>query len=515
MARPQTIHLGYEEGTGRPVAIPLQHLAVTGQTRLSGKTTTLEALVTRAGLPAITFITKRHEGGFQSARQVAPYFREKADWSFVASVLEATLREKMRFERPWIMRVCKGATTLHDVQCNVREAMRTAKGLAADVYLTLDHYLDIVVPQVARLPIGRWTPIEPGVNVMDLTEYPTEVQGLVIRSVLEYVYINCTDTLVVIPEAWEFIPQNRGSPVLYAAEQLIRKGGAGGNFVWLDSQDIAGVHKNILRQVGVWLLGVQREINEIKRTLSHIPTGVRKPTPDMVRSLGIGHFVAAFDRRVTIAYVQPAWMAEATAIAISKGETPLETLEGQTVNEQEAAELRAENSELKRRNFGLEARIEELEGRLADLGKPAPARREEPTPVMTDLPAALPTDDIDALYQQIKQRILEDKVTLSLLSTRREIEVRVERRTLQVDGATAKGRIARLISEGFFDAGATNSGTRTELKRTGADANNATIARVLNDLKADGFLTEEGDRFRAVVGMKVHVIQNGAQRDAA
>ncbi|WP_141688518.1 type IV pilus assembly protein FimV [Bradyrhizobium paxllaeri] len=509
MMRPQTIHLGYEDGTGLPVAIPLQHLAVTGQTRLSGKTTTLEALVTRAGLPAITFITKRHEGGFANARQVPPYFREKADWTFVASVLEATLREKMRFERPWIMRVCKGAMSLRDVQYNVREAMRSAKGLAADVYLTLDHYLDIVVPQVAGLPIGRWAPIEPGVNVMDLTEYPTEVQGLVIRSVLEYVYINCTNTLVVIPEAWEFIPQNRGSPVLYAAEQLIRKGGAGGNFVWLDSQDIAGVHKNILRQVGVWLLGVQREINEIKRTLSHIPAGVRKPTPDMVRSLGIGHFVAAFDRRVTITYVQPAWMPEATAIAISKGETPLESMEGQTVNEQEAAELRAENAQLKGEVSRLQLLIEEM------TRAPAPVASDSPP-----LPRTVPeqSDKLiaidDDLYEALKQRLLEDQVVLALLSQRREIEVRVERRVLQVDGATTKGRIARLISEGFFDAGATNSGTRTELKRTGADANNATIARVLNDLKADGFLTEEGDRFRAVVGMKVHVVDAGARHAA-
>ena len=71
------------------------------------------------------------------------------------------------------------------------------------------------------------------------------------------------------------IPQNRRSPVLLAAEELIRKGAAAGNFVWLDSQDIAGVHKNVLRSVGVWILGVQREANEVKRTLNHIP----RPAP--------------------------------------------------------------------------------------------------------------------------------------------------------------------------------------------------------------------------------------------
>lgn len=48
--RETTIPLGYEVETGKPVAIPLRHVAVTGQTQLSGKTTTLEALVARSGL---------------------------------------------------------------------------------------------------------------------------------------------------------------------------------------------------------------------------------------------------------------------------------------------------------------------------------------------------------------------------------------------------------------------------------------------------------------------------------
>jgi hypothetical protein len=92
------------------------------------------------------------------------------------------------------------------------------------------------------------------------------------------------------------IPQNRGSPVLLACEQLIRKGGAAKNFVWLDSQDIAGVHKNILRSVGVWILGVQREANEIKRALAHIPGNVRKPSADDIMGLERGQFFACYGR---------------------------------------------------------------------------------------------------------------------------------------------------------------------------------------------------------------------------
>lgn len=48
----QAVHLDFEVGSGEPVAIPVRHMAVTGQTQESGKTTALEALITRSGLNA-------------------------------------------------------------------------------------------------------------------------------------------------------------------------------------------------------------------------------------------------------------------------------------------------------------------------------------------------------------------------------------------------------------------------------------------------------------------------------
>ncbi len=41
------VHLGFEVGSGAPVEIPLAHTFVSGQTQLSGKTTTLRAIVAR------------------------------------------------------------------------------------------------------------------------------------------------------------------------------------------------------------------------------------------------------------------------------------------------------------------------------------------------------------------------------------------------------------------------------------------------------------------------------------
>ena len=59
--------LGYEVGTGEPVTVPVKHMAVTGATQEAGKTTTLEALISRGaadGLRALAFVTKRGEAPF-------------------------------------------------------------------------------------------------------------------------------------------------------------------------------------------------------------------------------------------------------------------------------------------------------------------------------------------------------------------------------------------------------------------------------------------------------------------
>lgn len=122
-----SIHLGFEVGTGAPVAIPLKHMAVTGMTQEAGKTTTLEALISRSQLRAIAFVTKRGEGGFGSGNRLAPFFEERADWEFIESILESTMRQRMKFERAWIVRACKGARTLADVQRNVLHLMEKSK----------------------------------------------------------------------------------------------------------------------------------------------------------------------------------------------------------------------------------------------------------------------------------------------------------------------------------------------------------------------------------------------------
>jgi len=515
-----SVRFGYEVGTGKPVEIPIHHMVITGQTQMAGKTTALEALVARSGVQAVAFITKRGEGSFGDARIIRPYFEEHTDWKFVAAVLEASRGEKLKFERPWIVRACKGARTLADVQKNVRKAMETAKGLAGDVYLMLNAYLEDVVPQIGRIKWADTVDLAPGVSAMDLTGVGTSMQHLIIRSTLDWVLEHGVDTVVVIPEAWNFIPQRYGTPVRLAAERYIRQGAGLGNYLWLDSQDIAGVDKAILKQVPVWILGVQRESNEVKRTLAQIPTGIKEPKPEAIATLKLGEFYVCHGTSITKTYAQPRWMGDAEAEAVARGLVPAAGATTRArmekrlkpdpeIVEDDVTPERAE--QLERENAELREQIADLRRRLENGKKPTQSRQPAPPPApdmgkLTPMPSGPAVGD--DLYETFKRRLIaEAPALLKVLAARPELQVEIERRTIVADGSTLPGRLALLLSEGFFDEPQGGNVVYNELTRRGTGIARPNVYRECDKLLSLGFLTKEATGYKAVSNMKVNVVE--------
>jgi hypothetical protein len=511
------VKLGYAIAGGAAVNIPIRHMVVAGQTQEAGKTTTLEALIARSGRPAIAFVTKRGEQSFANARRIEPYFRERADWQFVASILEATMREKMKFERNWIIRASKGAKTLRDVQANVRRELKTARGISEGVYTTLDAYLELVVPRIDQV---KWAPaleLGAGINVVDLSDdrtFPAELQSLVMRSCLEAVYQHFEGVITIIPEAWEFIPQGRGSPVKLAAIELIRKGAGLKNYVWLDSQDIGGVDKEILRQCPVWLLGVQREANEIKRVLANIPDSTAKPRPSAIATLERGQFFACYSTHAIKTYVQPAWMHDVDAQQVTRGDLnpdlvkrprppppapapppdlkkPVRPYEQPPRDEDDLM-----TSEALKKLDHIAELLEQL------VGQP---------PARAKAAAAPPTGQVDfdeeQMFERFRDRLLKDPRVLEVLATQREILVAVSVEKLQIDGKSLRGRLAQLIAKGFFDNVTNANQAFEELKRIGVSIAKPSVYKECDNLAALGFLTKENGGYQAVPDMKVNVVR--------
>jgi hypothetical protein len=523
----RTMVLGYEVGSGDVVEIPVLNLAVVGQTQRSGKTTALEALVRRSGVRALTFVTKRGEKSFSDGRRVDPYFHDRADWQFVTSILDATLQEKNKFLRPWIMKICRTTKTLADVQRAVRKALEKATGLNEGVYTQLDAYLDLIVPEIERTRLAESLELGAGLNVMDVSGFATPMQMLFIQSAIDWINLHEQDTIVVIPEAWEFVPEGMGSPVKAAATTLVRKGSGIGNHVWLDSQDMAGVAKVLLRGCPVWLIGVQREANEIKRNLANIPASIKKPTPAAVATLERGQFYACWGTHSIKTYVQPAWMDADEAREIARGgvqltmppvkqSTPKETI----VDEKEARELRQENANLKRRIDELERfinqpkvgdSIEITKGAEKIMEREIAGPRKEP-PGRETAPIAAPASlngDSEAIYQFVKQRLsAEAPALLRVLTVKPELEVQVSRRVISSDGSSTQGRLARIVAAGFLNETRRFSECLRELERTGLRVNNKSLSQAFKELTNAGFLTKEGEEgYRAVPDMKVRIVE--------
>jgi len=464
--------VGFEVGTGEPVDAAFHHLFVSGLTQQSGKTTALEAFMSRMRpSTALVFRTGRGEIGFEDAHPTPPFFRERTDWQFVEGLLSAHLREKTKFYRGDVMRACRGASTLSDVAANVAARLKKARdGSFVEKILTeLDQYFREVVPALRSVKFAPTLRLRPGANVVDLEDVPTAVQQLVVSACAERIMESMRDTVLVVPEAWEMIPEGRGSPVKLSVEAMIRKGAKIGNYCWLDSQQITGVDLDILRNVGIWLFGRQTLDREKRRVADSIPGHVVKA--DDVQALEIGQFyIVQYKTRVQKVYVRPAWLSESQAHDVAVGAL------GHQEVERPPARMRKTKVIPEGTGFdekGLKKVVEratraavhdmsrEIEGGGGGQGPlPKPDTSKGQVEGLTSAPANPAHPSVpDEINQQVRMNWKGDssasarvapivRVDRGLAS----IEATVRRPVIQTDETSRRGRIAWMIASGFFSA---------------------------------------------------------------
>lgn len=317
------ILLGFEVESAKPVYVNLHHLAIFGMTQKSGKTTTLEALISRSNLRAIAFKTKRGESGFHKVNVVTPYYKPRADWQFIEGLVNVALGEKVKYEpamRWAIMKVSEGTRNLNEVMEKAKKLREESrKAFIKQTFEKLVNYLKIVVPELEKWTFSTQLSLQNGVNVMDLTGMRLETQQIVIASTIEFVFEKLTDTVVIIPEAWETLPQSKMTPVKWVAERFIRKGASIGNYLWIDSQDIGGIDKTPLRQCDNWLMGRMKEAHEVERIIKQL-LGHKVPLSE-IQTLPLGHFFAVIGDQLKKVYVLPVGVPENVGKMVAIGST--------------------------------------------------------------------------------------------------------------------------------------------------------------------------------------------------
>ena len=324
------IKLGYKISTAEEIGINPSHLIVTGVTQLSGKTTTLEALITRSGLKAVIFKTKIGEKSFTKGIEIPPFFRDRSDYEFVKTLIEAYAKEKLFLEKGTLMRLCKGSASLVEIKKRVDDELAEGKlrGLKEEIHTRLQHYLENLIPQIQYANLSSTLNIREGINIMNLERFSEEAQSLIIQSVADEVLKTMKGVIIVIPEAWKFLPQKYNNPCKRVVESYIRQGATNNNFIWIDSQDMAGVDKIPLKQISTWILGYQSERNEVKHTLDQISLPKKmKPKEEEIMSLRKGHFFLSDYEGVKKVYVQPSWLSDEDAIKIAKGKLDVDKIE--------------------------------------------------------------------------------------------------------------------------------------------------------------------------------------------
>jgi hypothetical protein len=140
---------------------------------------------------------------------------------------------------------------------------------------------------------------------------------------------------------------------------------------------------------------------------------------------------------------------------------------------------------------------------------PPPPRR---SPSPTHAPKGW-TDMEEELYQKFKARLLSELRTeapalLKVAATAPELAVTVTREVIEIDGKSLRGRVARLIADGYLDAGKTNGEVTREITRTGPEAHPSNVLKEIKGLIEKGFVHKtEGGRFIMAPGAKVNIKQ--------
>jgi hypothetical protein len=547
------IPLGYEVGTGKRVDVPLNHTGVLGQTQLSGKTTTLEALVMRSGLRAIAFITKPGEKSFRMQTPIPAFFSESTMeeyWKHVIAILEYRGETRLGFrERGLVMKLCQdykkttsrmgtpdartGKTkrvavkygwdapkSLRDLLNNIESYLPESRGIDEQVCIQLREYLRPAIAEIEKMRFAGELKLSPGINVMNLTDLTDGLKTLVIRSVIEHVHKKMRKTIVIVPEAWKFIPEGRTTPVKLALEGLIREGAGLQNFVWIDSQDLRGVDKKLLRSVIVWLFGVQRQRNEVASTLDSMPDHP-KPTATEIMQLGKGQFYACYSTTLVKTYVQPYGMESEHAKAIALGDEAPESWKGisAALGRESAAERSDEDHGTGESDRG-DALADEDEAmwkeKYDDLYKEhveligahdALAKRVLLLESITGVP---PAPAVNGTIPKVEVSGEQDPVILRVMQDRPEIRVTRQIRTIDADGSTLNGALGILIAEKFFDGVRESADIRRELIRRGFLGNKAPnhqISLALQRVVEWGFLTKEDAGYQCVTGMKINIVE--------
>jgi len=454
--------------SGEPITIEPFHYAIIGQTQFSGKTTLIKRLADWAageGFSILVFDTKETEADYEGfGKNVPVVLRETTDSFVLIGLLESMFKRKLTPYYATLSRLTESAKGFDDIITRAKQLeASTRSSWLRDACRVLYDLLERLKAETSKVETVQQLKLYPGINRMCINDFSLEAQQLIVKNAFEdALRIYKRNLILVIDEAFKFLPQGYSSAATRAVMNVITQGAKTGLYVWIATQFLAVTDKDPLKACAVKFLGTQDHITEVKHTLDLIPEARGKFTADDIMKLKLGHWILVRKRPpfVGVVYSLPVGVPENVGRQVAQGKlTPehvrdsflkpkLKVLE---VNDDLVWKERFE--ELEKKHKQLLEQFEYVKSENAKLK----AELEDKTKTNSYLAEQI------AKFETFRQALFDllpkpEAATTSAVPSDVTVQytiptltVQVVRKPLVLNTDNAQGRLALLYSEGFFD----------------------------------------------------------------
>jgi len=473
---------------GEAVEVEPFHTLIAGQTQFSGKTTLAKRMAIWAeeqGYRILVFDTKETEADYQGfGTEVPVCLRQPTDSFVLIGLLESMFRRKLTPYYATLSRLSQGAVDVRDIITRAKKLEEeTRSAWLKDASRVLYDLLERLETETAKIKTVPKLELCEGINRMVINELSLEAQQLVVKNSFEdLLRAYPRKTIVILDEAFKFLPQGFSSAATRPIMVTITQGAKTELFVWIATQFLAITDKDPLKACALKFLGTQDHETEVVHTLNLVPEARARFSKDDIMKLKRGHWILVRKNPpyVGVVYALPSGLELDLGRKVAKGEISPEDVRKRLAEEDEDIMWKEryetvlrEKTNLGKSVEGLIARAEKAESQLADLTakhKDLLKKNQEATSYLSDL------KEQAAHFQHFRDAlvgVLQPFLVKVLKEARPEID-QFRKRLEEID---------RELQKSLTDDMKLHSAVATLLDEMGSQRNK--IEKALEDIESD------------------------------
>jgi hypothetical protein len=328
------IHIG-DDASGEKVSIPVFHTGVFGQTGV-GKTSLLKYMLKQAkaeGYKAVIFDSKLTQPEFKGIGVDVPfYLQESTDPDVYKSLIEGMRtrgRGNMDRYRGGFIEICEPfdappAKDYEDIGRRLEAKLHDSRIRGGTRAMYSEIYHDhLKLMELLGSSKYVWDDIRNYIDKYDILRVPTRdlpnlnLQGLVVRSIVEALLPIGRRLIFLVDEAPNFVNQKQYNPAKSALQQLDGQGRSREIYGWYSGQTISGFDKANMKNLWYWILGREMERNEAETVFQTQTDKIL--TAEQIKKLKVREFIVAtpeFTKLVTVPEISTPVLIEEAAVAL-------------------------------------------------------------------------------------------------------------------------------------------------------------------------------------------------------